>query len=409
MSKHKITLIVVLFLVPISTMAQDNVTLYGIIDSGLNYTNNIQSSRTASGFVGGRQVAMIEGGSAGLQGSRWGLRGTENLGGGLTALFVLESGFYSNNGVLNQGGAEFGRQVYVGLTNSLGSVTLGRQYDPVVDLYGPFLAAPQWGGYMTSHPSDLDNALNTRRINNSVKFRSSTYRGLTVEAITSLGGTAGSFSHNWIWGAGAGYAAGPFSVGAGYLHVRDPNTSFFGANPNAGPATSNNLGSFGSPTSPETNPVYAGYSSARRLEIAAVGAGVNIGAASVNLAYSNTRFEDMGSSSGPNSLGYRGTAAFNNVEVNARYRLTSSLLVGIAYDYTRNAGAGGKDGANYNLFSAGADYFLSKRTDVYTVAVYEKASGVDSLGQNAVAQVTGLTPSTTDKQVSLRFGIRHKF
>ncbi|SAK69111.1 porin [Caballeronia ptereochthonis] len=352
---------------------------------------------------------MIEGGSAGLQGSRWGLRGAEDLGGGLKALFVLESGFYSNNGVLNQGGAEFGRQAYIGLTNQLGTLTLGRQYDPVVDLYGPFLAAPQWGGYMTSHPGDVDDALNTRRINNSIKFRSATYQRLTVEAIISLGGTAGSFSNNRIWGAGAGYAAGPFSIGAGYLNVRNPNTSFFGANPNAGPATSNNLGSFGSATSPESNPVYAGYSSAKSLEIAAVGAGVSLGAVNVNLAYSNTRFEDLGSKSGPNTLGYRGTAAFNNVEINAKYRLTSSLLMGVAYDCTRNAGAGGKGGANYNLFSAGADYFLSQRTDVYTVAAYEKASGVDSLGQNAVAQVTGVTPSTTNKQVSLRFGMRHKF
>jgi len=389
--------------------AQSNVTLYGLIDSGLNYTNNVQTARTASGLSGGRQIAMIEGGSGGLQGSRWGFRGTEDLGGGLKALFVLESGFYSNNGVLNQGGAMFGRQAYVGLSNPIGTVTMGRQYDPVVDLYGPFLAAPQWGGYMASHPSDLDNALNTRRINNSIKFRSAAYRGLTVEAMMTLGGTPGSFSTNWIWGGGAAYANGPFSIGAAYLNIRNPNTSFFGANPNAGPATTNNLGSFGSATSPESNPVFAGYASANRLEIAGVGAGVTLGSLNVNLAYSNTRFGDMGSASGPNTLHYTGTAAFNNAEINAKYQFTPSLLAGVAYDYTRNGGAGGKGGANYNLFSAGVDYFLSKRTDVYTVAVYEKTSGTDSLGQSAVAQITGLTPSTTDKQVSLRVGIRHKF
>jgi predicted porin len=136
---------------------------------------------------------------------------------------------------------------------------------------------------------------------------------------------------------------------------------------------------------------------------------VTFGSLNVNLAYSNTRFEEMGSASGPNTLHYQGTAAFNNVEINAKYQLTPSLLAGLAYDYTRNGGAGGRDGANYNLFSAGLDYFLSARTDVYTLAVYEKASGTDSTGQSAVAQITGLTPSTTDKQVSLRVGIRHKF
>jgi len=88
---------------------------------------------------------------------------------------------------------------------------------------------------------------------------------------------------------------------------------------------------------------------------------------------------------------------------------SASLLAGLAYNYTLNSGAGGKGGANYDLFSVGVDYFLSKRTDVYTVAVYEKPSGTDSLVQSAVAQITGLTPSTTDKQVSMRVGMRHKF
>jgi predicted porin len=389
--------------------AQSNVTLYGVIDSGINYTNNVQKGRSANGFTGGHQIAMIEGGSAGLQGSRWGITGTEDLGNNMKAIFLLENGFYSNNGVLNQGGAMFGRQAWVGIKSYFGTVTLGRQYDPVVDLFRPYLASPQWGGYMTAHPGDLDNAQNTRRINNSIKFRSGTWNGLTVEAILGLGGVAGSFAQNSIWGAGASYAAGPFSAGAAYLNISNPNLSFFGANPNAGPATSNNLGSFGSATSPESNPVFAGYASASRLEIAAAGVGLTLGALNTNIAYSNTRFDKLGSVAGPNPLRYAGTAAFNNIEVNLQYQITPSLLAGTAYDYTRNGGAGGKEGANYHLFSAGLDWLLSKRTDLYTIAVYEKASGVDSTGGSAVAQITGLTPSSTDKQVALRVGMRHKF
>ncbi len=72
--------------------------------------------------------------SGNLQGSRWGLRGTEDLGGGLKAIFVLENGFNVFNGTLGQGGDELGRQAYVGLpTTQFGTVTLGRQYDSVVD------------------------------------------------------------------------------------------------------------------------------------------------------------------------------------------------------------------------------------------------------------------------------------
>ncbi|MBN3810079.1 porin [Paraburkholderia sp. Ac-20347] len=389
--------------------AQSNVTLYGVIDSGINYTNNVQKGKSANGFTGGHQIAMIEGGSAGLQGSRWGITGTEDLGNNMKAIFLLENGFYSNNGALNQGGAMFGRQAWVGIKSDFGTVTLGRQYDPVVDLFRPYLASPQWGGYMTAHPGDLDNAQNTRRINNSIKFRSGTWNGLTVEAILGLGGVAGSFAQNSIWGAGTSYAAGPFSAGAAYLNISNPSLSFFGANPNAGPATSNNLGSFGSATSPESNPVFAGYASANRLEIVAAGVGLTLGALNTNIAYSNTRFDKLGSAAGPNPLHYAGTAAFNNIEVNLQYQITPSLLAGTAYDYTRNGGAGGKEGVNYHLVSAGLDWFLSKRTDLYTIAVYEKASGVDSTGGSAVAQITGLTPSSTDTQVALRVGMRHKF
>ncbi|WAL85195.1 porin [Pandoraea sp. XJJ-1] len=390
-------------------MAKSQVTLYGIIDSGVNYTTNVQTAVSRTGPSGARQLAVIEGGSAGIQGSRWGMRGTEDLGGGNQAIFLLESGFYSNNGVQNQGGALFGRQAWVGLRGHAGTITLGRQYDPVVDMFGPFLAAPQWGGYMTSHPSDLDNALNSRRINNSIKYRSPTWSGLTVEAMSSLGGTPGSFSTNWIWGGGLHYANGPLSFGAGYLNVHNPNVSFFGANPGSGGTSANNLGSFGSTTSAQSNPVFSGYASANRLEIVGLAAGVALGELNVNLAYSNTRFLDLGSASGPNPLNYRGTVAFNTLELNAKYRVTPALLAGASYSYTRNGGAGGRGGANYHLFGAGLDYFLSKRTDVYTIVAYEKASGTDSVGQDAVAQITGLTPSSTNQQASWRVGVRHKF
>jgi predicted porin len=63
------------------------------------------------------------------------LKGEEDLGGGLKAIFQLENGFDPGTGKLNQGGREFGRQAFVGLTrDQWGTVTLGRQYDPLVDM-----------------------------------------------------------------------------------------------------------------------------------------------------------------------------------------------------------------------------------------------------------------------------------
>jgi predicted porin len=96
--------------------AQSSVTLYGVVDAGFLYSNNI----------GGQK--LYETSSGNVNGSHWGLRGFEDLGGGLKALFVLENGFNVFNSRLGQGGDEFSRQAFVGLSSTtLGAVTLGRQ------------------------------------------------------------------------------------------------------------------------------------------------------------------------------------------------------------------------------------------------------------------------------------------
>ncbi len=105
--------------------AQNSVTLYGLIDAGITYTNNQSGSKN------------VQATSGQVNGSRWGLRGSEDLGGGLKAIFTLENGFNIDTGKFGQNGAEFGRQAFVGLSsNQYGAVTLGRQYDSVVDYLG---------------------------------------------------------------------------------------------------------------------------------------------------------------------------------------------------------------------------------------------------------------------------------
>ncbi len=112
---------------PTISSAQSSVTRYGLIDEGFNYTSN----------VGGHSNYQLESGFA--QGSRWGLKGTEDLGGGLKAVFQLENGFDVNSGNLGQGSRMFGRQANVGLSSDrFGTVTVGRQYDSVVDYFAPF-------------------------------------------------------------------------------------------------------------------------------------------------------------------------------------------------------------------------------------------------------------------------------
>ncbi|RBL65084.1 porin, partial [Pseudomonas sp. MWU13-2625] len=113
--------------------AQSSVTLYGLIDAGITYTNN-QHGHSAWQETSGS-----------VNGSRWGLRGTEDLGGGLKAIFTLESGFRPSDGGLGQGGRLFGRSAYVGLAKSgIGTLTFGRQYEPITDLVAQYSGSGFW-------------------------------------------------------------------------------------------------------------------------------------------------------------------------------------------------------------------------------------------------------------------------
>ncbi|MFP3570068.1 porin, partial [Paraburkholderia sp. SIMBA_030] len=145
-----------------------------LIDEGLNFTSN----------AGGHSAwAMSSGDTAG---SRWGLKGSEDLGGGYKAIFKLENGFNINTGKLGQDSSMFGRQAYVGLSSDhYGTITLGRQYDTSVDDYGfaSLTAAGNWAGDISAHPFDNDNADWDYRVNNAVKYVSPTWRGLTGEAM----------------------------------------------------------------------------------------------------------------------------------------------------------------------------------------------------------------------------------
>ncbi|GAB2900800.1 porin [Paraburkholderia jirisanensis] len=387
--------------------ASDAVTLYGILDNGFTYTNSA---------AGHSSIVQQDGNNTGAQGSRFGLRGNEDLGGGLSAIFTLENGYTLPNGGLQQGGLLFGRQAYVGLDSRLGTLTLGRQYDSLSDYLQPLSAAAQWGGYMTGHADEVDNIVDTNRLNNSVKFNTQRYAGFRVGGIYSFGGVPGDVTRNQTFALGADYASGPLVIAAAYLNAKDPNFGFFGGNGNAltpssvganGASNTNNIGS--------TRPAYSGFASAGSEQIAALGTAYAFGKARVGLIYSNVRFHDLGAVavSGTSAFFAGSSAAFNSIEINFKYQLTPVLLVGAAYNWVNGSSVtttnGVAIGATYSQFESGIDYFFSKRTDVYFVGVYQHASGTDSTGSVAHASIDGLTPSSTSNQLGLRVALRTRF
>lgn len=198
--------------------AQSSVTLYGLIDEGFDFTSNGQ---------GHRGYEMVSGDTVG---SRWGVKGSEDLGNGLKGIFLLENGFNTNNGQLGQGGLEFGRQAYVGLSSAqYGTFTMGRQYDPTIDMWSGFTAAGNTIGDLAAHPFDNDNSDWDYRIQNSVKYVSPTYSGFTGEAMYGFSNQAGGFATNRMYSAAGTYKMGGFAAALAYMKTNSGGASTSGA------------------------------------------------------------------------------------------------------------------------------------------------------------------------------------
>ncbi|AJP58865.1 porin [Pandoraea vervacti] len=366
--------------------AQSSVTLYGIIDAGLQYV-----SKTGGNLAGtGNTSKNFQFANGNLQGSRWGLKGAEDLGGGLKAIFVLENGFNLGSGTLGQNGRMFGRQAYVGLSSATaGTLTIGRQYDSVVDFVGPYASGSQWSTFAGAHPFDNDNLNNSFRVNNSVKYTTVNYNGFSAGGMYGFsnsannGSTGSGFANNRAYSFGLGYANGPVSFGAGYLYLGSPASNSTGVINNGGDAT--------------TPMTLGGLVASDKAWIASAGGSYAFGPATLGLVYAHSVYQYVGG----------GSWKFDNAELNAKYMLTPALQLGASYTYTWStiALAGNSGSPKYHQVNLGVDYFLSKRTDTYLVGLWQHANN-DAPGG---ASLNGLGFSNSSNQFAVTAGIRHKF
>ncbi|MDR5827712.1 porin [Caballeronia sp. LP006] len=382
MKKSRIAWMLPLLLIGANARAQSSVTLYGLIDAGLMYTNNVAK--------GGSQGSLWQATSGNINGSRWGLRGSEDLGGGLKAIFVLENGFNLQTGRLGQNGREFGRQAYVGLASSdYGALTLGRQYDSLVDFVAPLSAtAGSFGDTGFAHPFDNDNLNHSVRMSNAVKYMSSSYAGLKFGALYAFSNST-DFSMNRAYSAGGSYSYGPFNVAVGYLQINGSNGANTAGAIDVAESTANGTGGFVVGASREW----------------VLGAGTNYAYGPALIGFVFTRSVYQGTTSF-NSV--NGAMSFYNYEVNAKYALTPAISLGIADTYTDGHAANSRtfgDDPKYNQVNLQAIYSFSKRTDVYAEAMYQHA-----IGAQYVAFInTSSGASSTANQVVGTVGLRHRF
>ncbi|RJG07178.1 porin [Noviherbaspirillum cavernae] len=320
--------------------AQTNVTVYGLVDIDVART-----SVSGGGANAGTRYLLDEGNNGlGRNGSRLGFKGTEDLGGGLSAIFQLESGFDATTGASTQGGLLFGRQAFVGLSSkTLGTVALGRQYTTMhialdsIDPFGTGMSGNIEGGVSgLTGGGQLFSSAGTR-MNNSISYNTPNFSGFSATAMYGFGETTAGFSNNQQYGVSASYDNGPIRVVGSYNQLK--------------PFVTNAAGAVTTNTETKTYMVGGTY---------------NFNVVKLHAAYGNTETDD-------NLAGVQ-TADNRNYMLGLSAPLGAFTLIG---SYVRQDDRTGFN-ADRDQYALGAIYNLSKRTNVYTSAGYLRARGTES-------------------------------
>ncbi|SAL50296.1 porin [Caballeronia arvi] len=338
--------------------AQSTVTLYGSLDAGIAYINN----------VGGHPKWMEEQGN--MQPDRWGFRIVEDLGGGLKTVAQLENGFYTNTGNFAKAGTLWNRQAYLGLEQqNVGTLTLGHQTPFSFDMLGPMSTGYQAASWYAFHPGNIDELADTGVVpyDNSVKFRSADFYGFSAGAMMGLGNTT-NFSTGRNYGFGLTYGNGPFKAAATYSneHNRNPAIATMGFSTFQGQPAATYM--------------------AEKQEVMGAGASYEIGKFVVHGLYTRVKLQSNGQSDTYQT--YDAGLTFKPVAWNW-----------IAGGAATTSFAGGR----WTQFEIGDIYMLSKSTQLYVNALYEHATG----GAKAAFFTAGV--SSTANQVIVLAGIHHSF
>jgi predicted porin len=335
---------------PSAALAQSNVAVYGSIDAGLRYQTNVNAAGDG----------LLSMGTGNYYSNRLGFRGVEQLGNGLNAHFQLESGFKSSTGELdNTNNVLFNRTASVGLGGAWGSLDAGRQYtigfktekflDPFNHNYTGIV--PLSSGAGTTLPAAAKTAglsassSSGTRFNNDVQY-AGTFGGLTLRAEYALGEVAGDTSKGAAKAVGFSYTGGPLLAAGAYTYKQTP-TGF-----------------------------------ANHAWVA--GGGVKIHEVTAKLSMSRERQDTATAATYENTTRFGGVS-WDKGPVN---------VTGAVYRSTYDSAAGG---GTRELRMVGASYALSKRSNLYTEADFNRYGGA-------------LVPASKQvRQRGMSLGLNHLF
>jgi predicted porin len=363
--------------------AQSSVTLYGLIDAGLVYKTN-------AGVADGKSASAISLSGNNHATSRWGLLGFEDIGGGTKITFRLESGFNPSNGAGNFGlpfpsvtNSLFDRGAIVGVVAPWGALKAGRNWTPLYDAYSAaditgFSLTGSLANAVFQNSSNVNPALPAAAaatgansavnggflyqwLNNSVKYELPTNRfGLSGSALYSFGGTAGQFQNKQAWSANLNWTGSQLGLIAGYYDARDPTG-----------ATNENW--------------LRAYTLAVKYTLG-----------TVKTAFDFIKFRNP--TTGANQNYYFTAVA---------WQITPSLRVTGNWMYLQDLK---QSSAGANLYRLGGEYFLSKRTSLYTDVAFvdNKPRGTLGAGVNS-SPVSSNAATIGRNQTAITVGMRTTF
>lgn len=364
-------------MIAIPAAAETSVTLYGLLDIGLMYQRNKLGSNDANNSELGSGSRSRFGLGDGLQsGSRWGLKGVEDLGGGTSAVFVLESGFSTRDGTRQQDGRLFGRQATVGLVNeSLGRIDLGRQLN-LASNYFAFID-PFALDFVQANMGTAFSAANTVRYDNTVMYQTPVWNGLqagagysfsfdTVNQPTGFQTNANSRAVT----TGVMYTGGPLIVALTYDEQiltpsqPKPKQAIIGA-------------------SYDFEVVKLGLAYGRGKDGTLIGQGFDLSGGATN-----------GGAGTANGGGTNGMFTLSGLKINSYMAGLTAPIGGRSSVFGSWQRANPNKGLdNLNIYSLGYTYELSKRTNLYAFGTY--ADGAAFVEDN--------------KATTVAVGLRHQF
>ncbi|TAL79222.1 MAG: porin [Burkholderiaceae bacterium] len=374
-----------------SAQTDTSVTLYGVIDTGIEFVNKIPDS------TGGSHSSVHFTNLTSSWPSYWGLRGTEKINDNLSAIFTLESGFNPGTGTSQQGGRFFGRQAFVGLKGDWGQVAFGRQYNMLMRslLKADFMGPNDYG------LGTIDSYIPNTRMDNAITYMGH-FSGVSVglayargrDNVTTGGPAASNCGVEYTaqsacsaYSAMLSYDASNWGVAGAYdvITGSDKTTTTDGVT--------------------SLNNFYGLQQGQKDRRFTVNGYFKPTDDFKVSLIYINRKTDaDKGIRAG--NFGQAGLGNRSDIyTLDASYNVAPQVVIDGSANYIKFNNADTSSNAWY--FVARAKYLLSKRTYAYAEVAYIKNKGNSTI--SASSATAGLYTTPGGNQTSALVGLRHNF